>query len=238
MSGAALRQTAVMIGGRTVPLTLRLNRRARRLILKVDVTTGEVVAVAPSERLLRTAPAFAARHAGWISRKLAEVPERICFAPDTVIPLRGVPAPIRHTPHARRGVWFDGGANEICVSGRAEHVGRRVADWLKRQARADLTARALIHAAAIGLRPLRITVRDTKSRWGSCSQDGALSFSWRLILAPAAVLDYVAAHETVHLKHMNHGPDFWALLHLLVPDTDRCEAWLREEGPQLHRYDG
>jgi predicted metal-dependent hydrolase len=236
MGGAARGQASVMIGGRAVPLVLRLNRRARRLILKVDVTSGEVVAVAPSERLLRGAPDFARRHADWISRKLAQIPPRVPFAPGTEIPLRGLTAIIAHEPRARRGVWFDAQARALCVSGGAEHVGRRVADWLRHEARADLGARAYCHAAALGRRPSRITVRDTKSRWGSCSQDGALSFNWRLILAPPPVLDYVAAHEAAHLEHMDHGPRFQVALRRLIPDTERHEEWLRDHGPGLHRY--
>ncbi len=236
MGGAALRQASMTIGGRMVPLTLRLNRRARRLFLKVDIASGEVVAVAPTERLLRAAPEFARQHALWISEKLAQVPARVPFPPGTEIPLRGVPALIRHEPEARRGVWFEDAAAALCVSGAAEHAARRVADWLKEQARADLGARVRLHALELGRRPARITVRDTKSRWGSCSQGGALSFSWRLILAPPDVLDYVAAHETAHLRHMNHGPRFQALLRRLVPEVERHEAWLREAGPGLHRY--
>lgn len=236
MCGRLPRQANLIIGGRTVPLILRLNRRARRLILKVDVTSGEVVAVAPTERQLRAAPGFALQHEAWLSEKLAQVPPRIPFLPGTEIPLRGAPALIRHEPEARRGVWFDAAAAAVCVSGGADHAGRRVVDWLKREARADLCARVRLHAAEVGERPSRVTVRDTKSRWGSCSQDGALSFSWRLILAPPEVLDYVAAHETAHLKYMDHGPHFQALLRRLVPDTERYEAWLREQGPALHRY--
>ncbi|MFP4003729.1 MAG: M48 family metallopeptidase, partial [Alphaproteobacteria bacterium] len=146
------------------------------------------------------------------------------------------PTVIRHRPEARRGVWLNAETGALCVSGGAKHVERRVADWLRREARIDLCARVWLHAAAIGERPSRITVRDTKSRWGSCSQEGALSFSWRLILAPPGVLDYVAAHETAHLKYMNHGPRFQALLRRLAPDTERHEGWLREQGPDLHRY--
>ena len=109
-------------------------------------------------------------------------------------------------------------------------------DFLKREARKSLTARAQELSQRVGLAPKRITVRDTESRWGSCSADRALSFSWRLILAPEFVLDYVVAHEVAHMRHMNHGVRFWNLVRELVGDVDTPQAWLSTHGPLLHRY--
>jgi predicted metal-dependent hydrolase len=122
------------------------------------------------------------------------------------------------------------------VSGRAEHGARRLKDWLIAQAHADLDARVAWHARNLGVRPKRIGLRDQTTRWGSCSASGLLSFSWRLILAPPAILDYVAAHEVAHLLEMNHGARFWKLVAKSVPRLDDAKRWLREEGTDLHRY--
>jgi predicted metal-dependent hydrolase len=124
------------------------------------------------------------------------------------------------------------------VAGERPHVPRRVADFLKREARQDIEAAVIRHARAIKAKPRNIAVRDTVSRWGSCSSGGRLSFSWRLILAPSFVLDYLAAHEVVHLVHLNHSARFWSLLRRICPETDRAEAWLKTHGPGLHRFGG
>ena len=135
-------------------------------------------------------------------------------------------------------MWIDTNEDQriVRVSGRSEHAPRRLLDYLKREARKTLTARTQELTSRIGLAPKRITVRDTESRWGSCSADRALSFSWRLILAPPFVLDYVVAHEVAHMRHMNHGPRFWNLVRELVGDVDSPQAWLSANGPLLHRY--
>ena len=122
------------------------------------------------------------------------------------------------------------------MSGRAEHLPRRVRDYLKAEAKQELSVRSHDKAAAIGQRVTRVTLRDTKSRWGSCSHQGALSYSWRLILAPESVLDYVAAHEVAHLVHMDHSPSFWRLVADLHPDPDSARAWLKRDGSALWRY--
>ena len=153
-------------------------------------------------------------------------------------PLRGVAHRIVHAPEARGVVWVEPGLDgpRLCVAGERPHVARRVIDFLKREARKDIEAAVRRHARAIGVEPKRIAVRDTVSRWGSCSSAGRLSFSWRLILAPPFVLDYLAAHEVAHLVHLNHSPKFWALLGRACPNTDRAEAWLKAHGASLHRY--
>jgi hypothetical protein len=129
-----------------------------------------------------------------------------------------------------------GGTPRLTISGRVEHAARRLKDWLADQAREDLDARVAWHASRLGVRVRRIGLRDQTTRWGSCSASGLLSFSWRLILAPPFVLDYVAAHEVVHLLEMNHGPRFWKLVAKAVPRLEEAKEWLRNEGSELHRY--
>jgi predicted metal-dependent hydrolase len=124
----------------------------------------------------------------------------------------------------------------ICVSGGDTHGPRRPADWLRAEAKADLTRRTYHHAANLGLRPKRISVRDQSTRWGSCSTTGTICYSWRLIFAPEFVLDYVAAHEVAHLREMNHGPRFWRLVRDTMPDMQKARAWLKQNGAELHRF--
>jgi predicted metal-dependent hydrolase len=124
----------------------------------------------------------------------------------------------------------------IWVRGQAAHAPRRVLDFLKTEARKTFELRALHHGEILGVKPTRITVRDTSSRWGSCSSARSLSFSWRLILAPEFVLDYVVAHEVAHIKQMNHSPRFWAEVKKLVPDIAAPQRWLRSHGRDLQRY--
>jgi len=113
---------------------------------------------------------------------------------------------------------------------------RRLADWLKREARRDLTLASERYAQAMAVSFHRLAIRDQASRWGSCSSDGSLSYSWRLILAPSFVLDYVAAHEVAHLKHMNHGVRFWRLVLTHCPMAPQARLWLRRHGVTLHRF--
>jgi hypothetical protein len=145
----------------------------------------------------------------------------------------------RDSALSRHGLWTDNEAARptLRVAGRPEHTPRRVEDWLKKQAKSWLKRRVDYYAAELGIQPGKITVRDASSRWGSCSTSGNLSFSWRLIMAPSYVLDYVAAHEVAHLKEMNHGPRFWRLVERLLGDNgDDAQAWLRDYGSSLHRF--
>ena len=199
-------EETMKIGGKSVSVKVRLNPRARRLIVKVHPSTGEVAVVAPSERSVHRALDFARQEENWIAGRLAKVPVPITFEPGNTILFKGEPFVIRNAPTERGGVWLDAEATTpaLRVSGRGEHAPRRVEDFLKKQARQAVSRRVQAHAAALDVTPGRITIRDASSRWGSCSTSGAMSFSWRLIFAPNFVLNYVAAHEVAHLREMNH----------------------------------
>ena len=227
------RTELLAIDGRQVEVKMRLNPRARRLIVKVHPSTGEVTVVAPSQRALDRALDFAQGEAPWIARQLARVPKAIALIPGARIPFRG-----------REHVIVRGEGPTICeaeparirISGREEFVPRRLADFLKREARKVLDERTRDYAARIDAKVRRVSVRDTSSRWGSCSTARNISYCWRLILAPDFVLDYVVAHEVAHLREMNHGPRFWRLVREIVSDVDTPQRWLRKNGTILHRY--
>lgn len=208
--------------------------RARRLILRMDPLRGAVRLVVPAGVPAREAERFLQRHRDWVAARLAEMPGRMPFAPGQEVPFLGQPHRIRHagSPTART-VRAD---CEIVVGGAPEHLPRRVTDYLRREAGREVTARARSKAATIGANVATVAVRDTATRWGSCSRAGRLSFSWRLIMAPEPVLDYVVAHEVAHLQQMNHGPAFWALCRSLAADMDASRAWLKRHGAQLLRY--
>jgi predicted metal-dependent hydrolase len=227
-----VRRELLKIEGRAVEVKVRLNPRARRLIVKVHPTSGEVSVIAPSARALGRAVEFARGESDWIARQLARVPQRIPLGAGARIPLRGVPHLVVQGDAAP-----EAGEAVIRIGGRSEFAARRIADFLKREARGDLEARAAEYADRLGVHPRRIGVRDTRSRWGSCSTTRCLSFSWRLIMAPPFVLDYVVAHEMAHLREMNHGAEFWRLVRSLADDIEKPQAWLRRYGTALHRYE-
>ncbi|HEX2761671.1 MAG TPA: SprT family zinc-dependent metalloprotease [Rhizomicrobium sp.] len=220
-----------------MPVTLRLNPRARRVIVKVHPATGEVTVVAPTRRGLEHALDFARGEKDWIARQRARVPAPVPLVPGARLPFRGQHHEIRHGgANGPSPVRHDAESRILWVYGRDEHMARRLADFLKREARALCEARALEYAAQLGVAPARITLRDTSSRWGSCSAARVISFSWRLIFAPDFVRDYVVAHEVAHLREMNHGPRFWKLVEKLHPEMRTAQAWLRTHGRSLQRY--
>ena len=226
------RAAALDIGA---PLSIRVNPRARRLLLRVDASSRGVELVlphgVPAEHGLR----FLSAQRGWIASRLGALPKAVPFAEGAIVPVLGQPHRIcRETDLAAAPVAIAEG--EIRVRGEPAHLARRVRDHLARVAGQELSRRARAYATQIGKRVARITVRDTTSRWGSCSAAGNLSFSWRLIMAPEAVIDYVVAHEVAHLAEMNHSPRFWRVVAGLVPDHAAPRAWLRRHRSRLLSY--
>ena len=222
-------------GRLVIPLTVRRNRAARRISLRIDVPRRGAVLTLPARAGLAAGLDFVAEKALWLRNAYARLPAPLPFAHGAVLPLQGLPHRIEHRPLAKGGVWReharDGGA--IVVSGAAEHLARRLGDWLRREAHALLEARTRQKAACIGREVARVFVRDTRSRWGSCARDGRVHYSWRLVFAPDFVLDYVVAHEVAHLVYMSHGPRFRALVERLTPRRAEAEAWLRVHGAAL-----
>ena len=218
---------------------LRRHRQARRYTLRIDAASREVVLTMPPRGSLKEAKEFAQKHGGWIAARLKRLPQAAPFSHGIEVPLRGVPHRIVHRRGERGTAWTEtdaAGARLLCVAGEAAHVNRRVGDYLKREAQRDLDTVSRRYAAELGVAIKRICVRDQSSRWGSCSNTGVLSFSWRLILAPSYVLDYLAAHEVSHLVELNHSPRFWRLVGRLYPNVERAKVWLDVHGTDLHRY--
>lgn len=222
---------------------VRRHPRARRLTLRVSRTRRAVIVTLPVQCDLGEAGTFLHRHIDWVRERLGNIPDPVPFIHGAMIPLRGEPHRVafsgygrRVAPVSRHAPTGPSSFAEIVVAGDHEHAPRRLRDWLQEEARRDLDASVSVHARRLGLAPKRIVVRDQTSRWGSCSTNGVLSFSWRLVMAPPLILDYVAAHEVAHLAQMNHGPRFWALVKRTMPELEDAKRWLRVYGMDLHRY--
>jgi hypothetical protein len=219
-----------------VRVVLKANGRARRVSLRVDSARNRVVAVAPSEKRLSEAVAFARERAPWMLERLAARPAGRPFAPGATVPLRGEPVPLVAVPGAAAArLVRDEAGLRITSGGAGEAFARRIERLLRAEAKADLEARTAVHVRALGLSLPKVGLADPKSRWGSCTPSrGTIRYSWRLILAPSWVLDYVAAHEVAHLVHADHSPNFWAVVKRLLGDEKRGRAWLRAHGNELH----
>jgi predicted metal-dependent hydrolase len=216
-------------------VSVRISERARRVGLRIDSAERRVELILPRGVSERTGLRFLAAKREWVRARLEALPQRVPFVEGAIVPLFGVPHLIhRELDPAVPFVRIVEG--EIRVRGDPAHLARQVRDHLVTAARAELAPRARRLAARIGRNVARVNVRDTRSRWGSCSGRGNLSFSWRLILAPDPVLEYVVAHEVAHLVEMNHGPRFWALVGSLVSDSTGPRAWLKQNRNRLLAY--
>lgn len=234
-------QTEIDLGDRIVPVCARINRRARRLIVRVDSLTGTVHITAPSKRSLPDALKFARERASWIRAELLAGPKAQLFEAGGLCPYRGIAHVIVREGGARQPIRVRAGEGPeqspaLIVGGEAAHLNRRLTDWLKRKARAVLIEKSDYYCNRLGVVRGKIRIGDTRSRWGSCSEDGVLSYSWRLILAPDEILNYVAAHECSHLVHLDHSPAYWRVLAGLDVDAKAARAWFRTRGAALFAY--
>ena len=233
---ASIQNITVELGGQDVPLDIQVNKRARNISVRVDERTGGVGLVLPRFVSRAEGLAFVREKTHWILRQLRDLPPRVPFEDGAVIPILGENYVIIHRPRERGTVWVEAAQRTINVTGEAPHVQRRVTDWLKKEARKEISARADAAAATLGKRILKIQIRDTRSRWGSCSEEARLSFSWRLMMAPENVLAYVVAHEVAHLVELNHSNQFWRLVDRLCPGNEPAKYWLKRYGAALHRF--
>ncbi len=235
MSGQVVKVAeTIIVDGRTASLRWRRSARARRIGLRIDPVAGDIVITLPPRGSRRTGLSLLREHEAWIAAKLDALPMALRIEDGGIIPVFGRPHQIAHLPGGRGGgAWIEG--QIIHVAGGSEFLARRVRDALRLLARDHFSRLALEKARSAGLKPSAIRVRDTSSRWGSCAPDGALMFSWRLIMAPDFVQDYVVAHEVAHLRHMNHGQQFWALVMALTPHRTKASDWLNQHGQGLLR---
>jgi predicted metal-dependent hydrolase len=215
-------------------LTLKVSPRARRMRLHVDPRTRSVVLTMPKRMSQRRALAWAAGHRLWVEQALAAIPEPVPFAPGASVPLQGEPHRLDWDPARPRRI--ERGEGRLIAGGPADGLERRLLRWLQAHARDLLGRETREFGAKAGVKASRVGIGDPVSRWGSCSARGAIRYSWRLILAPDFVRRATVAHEVAHLVHLNHGPDFHALVaDLLDADPKPARAWLKRHGAALHR---
>lgn len=228
---------------------LKVSGRARRVSLRLDSTRREVVAIAPSPRRLAEAAGFAAERSSWIAARLAELPAAQRLAPGALIEVLGEPCRLKHAASGRpRWRLAEAGSpRELIASGEPAAFSAAVVRALKAEARRVLVERTNVYAEALGKPAPVVGIIDPRARWGSCTpprragfgaalEVGRIRYSWRLVLAPFAVMDYVAAHECAHLVEANHSQRFWAVVRGLVGDERSHRAWLRANGARLHAF--
>ncbi len=230
--------TVALPSGTAVEVALRRAPNAKRMTLRVPPGHAAPVLTLPALAGRPAAERFAKSQAQWLAARLAERTDPVVLCDGAKVPLRGVEHVIAHTVSGRGTVKLSAEPPTIHVGGRPEHLPRRMEDFFRRTARADIAEAVAEFSGRIGRPAKAIRIKDTRSQWGSCTPAGVLSFSWRLVLAPPFVLRYVAAHEVAHLVELNHSPAFWALNAKLDPNHEAARAWLKAHGRALHAVGG
>jgi len=222
----------ILQGNPPIAVTVRRSARARRISLRVSGLDGRVTLTLPAGLPEREGLEFAREKHGWLHKQLSTRVSEVQIRAGVELPIEGRTLTLAHGT-GRRAV-----VNGECllVPGPRESIGLRTQSWLKTIARERLVTASDKYATQLGKPYNRITLRDTRSRWGSCSSAGGLMYSWRLIMTPPDVLDYVAAHEVAHLQEMNHSTVFWNVVETLCPDFENPRQWLRTNGAALHRF--
>ncbi len=234
-SGPAPEPHILRIDEHRVVVRFRKHASAKRIVLRLAKDASGVVVTIPKRVSIARGLAFAEKSAPWISRQLKLRKPPMVLGHGATIPLRGISHTINAIDQRRGLVSVDPDTHTIHVPGDPRHLPRRLRDWLKAAAKAELTEASNRYARSMNVTLGRISIRDQNSRWGSCSPAGDLSYSWRLILAPPLVLDYVAAHEVAHRLEMNHGPRFWRQVLTHCPHAGEAKRWFKASGSQLHQ---
>lgn len=219
-------------GDPPIDVFLRRSARARRLSLRISQLDGRVTLTLPKRVPESEGVAFVRSKESWLRGHMSKQADPVSIVLGGVVPVEGVLHDIQ--PGSGRAIRQKD--NVLFVPGPADRVAARLKGWLRTRARDRLSQACDLYAQRLGRQYSRLTLRDTRSRWGSCTQDGGLMFSWRLILCHGPVLDYVAAHEVAHLAQMNHSPAFWAEVDRIYGDWRPMRTWLRDHGHELHRY--
>lgn len=224
----------LQVGTERLPLVIRRHKSAKRICLRYNPTDHAISLTLPRHTRVNDGLAFLLQKSEWLMDTLRDMPSKKQIKPGVVIPLLGKRVRIKHDANMRRKWMMKD--DTLFVAGPREEFAERVTEALRSIARTSLTNLAGRDAARIGRKLVAVSVRDTRSRWGSCSSTARLSFSWRLIFAPREVMEYVVAHEVAHLRHMNHSPAFWNAVDTLCPDYEAAKDWLKMHGKELYRF--
>lgn len=218
----------------TLPLIVARHPRARRITLRYDPHMRTIKMTLPRYVPIKLAIDFLQEKREWLANQITNHKPAVPFVDGTVLPILGKEVTIRHIPEMRGNITLRAG--ELRVPGDKAHFERRVRDWLRNYVREEIIKEAHEAAKTIRVKFKKVTVRDTTSRWGSCSPEGNLSFCWRLIFAPRKVMSYIITHEVAHLRELHHGPKFWELVERMDPHYEKQFRWLEENAGELHRY--
>tara|TARA_Y100001970_G_scaffold290625_1_gene425044 strand:- start:1560 stop:2246 length:687 start_codon:yes stop_codon:yes gene_type:complete len=224
----------LLTNGQRIPVHIRSSQRAQRILLHVSVFDGNVEIVLPTGAMASEGLRFAASQTDWIAEQLSRIGSAVPFADGAVFPLLGKQVIIRRIDSFSALPRLVNG--KLIVGGRQETLPGRVRRWIRYRAMDEIRPRVEEMEKKIGCRHAKISLRDTRSRWGSCSRVGNLNFSWRLVMAPEDILNYVVAHEVAHLRELNHSAPFWALVDTLCSDVGQARSWLKANGAGLHRF--
>lgn len=222
------------VGKEVLPLLIRRHQRAKRICLRYHPTKHAISLTLPRHTRVNEGLNFLNQKSDWLITTLMEMPTKKRIKPGVVIPILGERVRIKHDADQRAAYKLD--CDALIISGERAEFQKRTTDALRKIAKKEIAVLAEKKAKKLGRRINRITVRDTRSRWGSCSSTGNLSFSWRLIFAPSEVMEYVVAHEVAHLRYMNHSDKFWNMVAYLCPDYEVAKEWLKLHGRELYRF--
>jgi predicted metal-dependent hydrolase len=222
-----------------IPVHTRISARAKRIILRADPSQQRIELVYPKRTSKKQAEAFLAKQQLWIHQQIARWEPVKRFTPGTSVPILGKSYEITLLTDSLRGtpVVLDDATGKLYVRGDTAHVARRVKDYLKKRCKETASELLTHYSAQLGVTYRKMLVRDTISRWGSCSSDGTISLCWRLIMMPEKVFAYVVAHEVAHLKEMNHSLEFWKHVAMLEPEFKAHRAWLKVHGGKVHGWE-
>lgn len=215
-------------------LEVKTSFKAKRISLKIDAKKKLPIITMPKFCSANYAIDFIKRNQEWIENSLNKIPEKIIFSHGDKISIMGQIYEVNHCPDAKSGVWLEGG--KVNVSGGEEFLNSRLKNFVIKVAKNELSKLGREKAKNIKCYVNKISIKDTKTRWGSCSTKSNINFSWRVVLAPSIVIDYLISHEVCHLIHHNHSKEFWNDVNKLAIDMESGKQWLKENGNSLFSY--
>lgn len=232
-----------LLTGKTFDIQAALNMdikiikstQAKRLTLRIDAKERLPILTIPHRCSAKRAIEFVELHRAWLEENLEKIPVAKRFENGEIISIMGKEYTINHCPQKRCGVLID--ENNLIVSGSKEFLHRRICDFIKKNAKEELYKKSKILAAKIGCHVNSVSIKDTKSRWGSCSSLENINYNWRISLAPKYVIDYLVAHEVSHLLHQDHSREFWQCVKKLCPNAAKGRLWLKNHGKELYMYE-
>ena len=217
------------------PLKINSSLKNRRMTIRIDSKARAAVLSVPKFYSKKRAYEFIKKHQNWIEEKIYSLPQIHKFAPEEQIDIFGKKITLKYDEKRSRIPLLKN--DELYIGGEVAFFHRRVKDYIKKEAKKEFQQRSVLMAQKIGCQIKSISIKDTKSRWGSCSSLKNINYNWRIALAPEYVIDYLMAHEVAHLKHQDHSTNFWECVQYLYPEMEKSRLWLKQNGQTLYLYE-